>query len=272
MSITSSNGQQFYFDMGETVLTCNLSETLPNLSYNWGKVDIYGNFATLEGTAANITVQAKDINRFGIYKCSVYSGENYVGTASIVLYNSLDKTENAQIIINNGSQVFKYNTDGIAPNNASLEKPITILPLSFTLFDDEGAEITQEKIAAAAIEWMVPAENTLITIPSGYGIPTLEDGWNVYKNLRTLNFGILTRYDANKENNVIKVRVTLGDKIYTSETNLIFLKEGERGSNGTDFVCKVVPNISGANFINQPVVTVYNNTYSLNYTPAQSNR
>lgn len=271
MSITSSNGQQFYFDMGETDLTCTLSQTLPNLTYSWGKVDLYGNFTAIDSETNTINVQAKDISRFGIYKCAVYSGENYVGTASIVLYNSFDKTENAQIIINNSSQVFKYNENGIAPNNASLEKPITILPLSFTLFDDDGAEIAQGKIAAAAIEWMVPVENTMLSIPDGYGIPTIENGWAIYRNLRTLNFNILARYDANKENNTIKLKVTLGDRVYTSETNLIFLKEGERGSNGTDFVCKVIPNSGDANFINQPIVTVYNNTYSLNYTPAQQN-
>ena len=267
MTIESSNGQQFYFDMGQTVLTCTLSEELPNLTYTWRNL-----YDILDDTTENITVQAKDINRYDIYQCTVYSGDNYVGTANIILYNSLDKTENTKIIINNGSQVFKYTVDGIAPNNASIEKPITILPLSFVLFDDDGAEITQEKIAASAIEWLVPAENTMLLIPDGYGIPTQENEWNVYKNLRSLNFNILTRYDANKEHNVIKLRVTLGDRVYTAETNLIFLKEGERGSNGTDFVCKVVPNISGANFINQPVVTVYNNAYSLNYTPAQSNR
>jgi hypothetical protein len=33
MTIESSNGQQFYFDMGQTVLTCTLSEELPNLTY-----------------------------------------------------------------------------------------------------------------------------------------------------------------------------------------------------------------------------------------------
>ena len=266
MAIESSNGQQFYFDMGQTVLSCTLSETLPNLTYTWRNIyDILD-----EETTDHITVLAKDINRYDIYQCTVYSGDNYVGTASIILYNSLDKTENTKIIINNGSQVFKYTVDGIAPNNASIEKPITILPLSFVLFDDDGAEITQEKIAASAIEWLVPAENTMLLIPDGYGIPTQEDEWNVYKNLRSLNFNILTRYDANKEHNVIKLRVTLGDRVYTAETNLIFLKEGERGSNGTDFVCKVIPNISGDNFVNQPVVTIYNNSYDLNYTPAQT--
>lgn len=266
MAIESSNGQQFYFDMGQTVLSCTLSETLPNLTYTWRNIyDILD-----EETTDHITVLAKDINRYDIYQCTVYSGDNYIGTASIILYNSLDKTENTKIIINNGSQVFKYTVDGIAPNNASIEKPITILPLSFVLFDDDGAEITQEKIAASAIEWLVPAENTMLLIPDGYGIPTQEDEWNVYKNLRSLNFNILTRYDANKEHNVIKLRVTLGDRVYTAETNLIFLKEGERGSNGTDFVCKVIPNISGDNFVNQPVVTIYNNSYDLNYTPAQT--
>jgi len=40
--------------------------------------------------------------------------------------------------INNGTQVFQYDKKGNSPTSPQLEKPITILPLSFTLLDSEG--------------------------------------------------------------------------------------------------------------------------------------
>ena len=269
LSIESSAGTQFYFGTGTTTLTCSVTPALSNLTYKWGKVDIYGAFTEINNaTSATLTINASDIDRFNIYKCQVDSNNNYCGTASISLYNSLDKTENTRIIINNGSQVFKYNTDGIAPNSQSLEKPIAILPLSFKLFDDEGAEIPDEKIAVSAVQWLVPANNTLLDIPNIYGAPTVEGDWLVYSNTKEFSFNILRRYDAKKINNTIRLRITLGDNVSTVDSNLIFIKEGERGSNGTNFVCKVVPNTSES--IEKPIVTINNNTATLNYTAANN--
>ena len=52
-----------------------------------------------------------------------------------------------------------------------------------------------------------------------------------------------------------------------AETDFTFVKEGEPGTNGTDFICKIVPNTNDTNF-GYPMVLNGN----INYTPKQVNR
>jgi hypothetical protein len=51
----------------------------------------------------------------------------------------------------NGDQIFKYNEKGIAPTNKSLEKPIVLKPLQFTIYDEFGHEVDDNKISATDV-------------------------------------------------------------------------------------------------------------------------
>ena len=66
-------------------------------------------------------VQINTITNLAIFKCSVYDGSKYLGTASITLTNSLKGEDLYSLVINNSSVVFQYNEYGVAPNNKSLE-------------------------------------------------------------------------------------------------------------------------------------------------------
>ena len=53
----------------------------------------------------------------------------------------------------------------------------------------------------------------------------------------------------------------------TASTNFVFLKDGDPGTNGTSYVCKIVPNV--ANNVEMPDRIIYNTTQGrLNFTPA----
>ena len=52
-----------------------------------------------------------------------------------------------------------------------------------------------------------------------------------------------------------------------AETDFTFVKEGEPGTNGTEFVCKIVPNTQSTGF-GYPMVLNGN----INYTPRQTNK
>ena len=61
----------------------------------------------------------------------------------------------------------------------------------------------------------------------------------------------------------------------SAKTNLTFVKEGENGTNGTDFVCKIVPNgIEGTITPQYPTLTFneYTQQYQLNYTQKAANK
>ena len=52
-----------------------------------------------------------------------------------------------------------------------------------------------------------------------------------------------------------------------AETDFTFVKEGEPGTNGTEFVCKIVPNTQNTRF-GYPMILNGN----INYTPRQNNK
>lgn len=277
ITIASSNGTQFYFDVGTTNLSCLINGTLQTDSkytYSWGAVDFYGSFKNLEETSNTYeNVAVNEIINYTVYKCSVWYDGDYIGTNSIILYNSLEKAQNYNLVINNGVQVYKYDTNGIAPNNKSLDNPITLLPLTFTLFDDMGQEIPASGIPGSAIKWKVPIDDTMIIIPNEYGTPTVEDGYYIYTNIYSLGYDIATRYNINASENNIELNIDYEGVSYKAVTNLSFIKEGESGTNGTDFICKIVPNIATGELNDYPMVTYNEDTesYSLNYTPTSQN-
>lgn len=277
ITIASSNGIQFYFDVGTTNLSCLINGTLQTDSkytYSWGAVDFYGSFKNLEETSNTYeNVAVNEIINYTVYKCSVWYDGDYIGTNSIILYNSLEKAQNYNLVINNGVQVYKYDTNGIAPNNKSLDNPITLLPLTFTLFDDLGQEIPASGIPGSAIKWKVPIDDTMIIIPNEYGTPTVEDGYYIYTNIYSLGYDIATRYNVNASENNIELNIDYEGVSYKAVTNLSFIKEGESGTNGTDFICKIVPNIATGELNDYPMVTYNEDTsnYSLNYTPTSQN-
>ncbi|MBQ9731092.1 MAG: collagen-like protein, partial [Bacilli bacterium] len=72
------------------------------------------------------------------------------------------------------------------------------------------------------------------------------------------------------DKNEIQLILTYNDKVISAKTNFTFVKEGESGTNGTDFVCKIIPNgIEGAVVPKYPTVIYneYTQQYALNYTP-----
>jgi hypothetical protein len=147
------------------------------------------------------------------------------------------------------------------------------LPLTFTLFDDMGQEIPASGIPGSAIKWKVPIDDTMIIIPNEYGTPTVEDGYYIYTNIYSLGYDIATKYNINASENNIELNIDYEGVSYKAVTNLSFIKEGESGTNGTDFICKIVPNIATGELNDYPMVTYNEDTsnYSLNYTPTSQN-
>jgi hypothetical protein len=209
------------------------------------------------------------ITNFSTYTCK----------SSITIVNDLNTDKKAYtLVINGGNQVFKYNEKGIAPTSKSLENPQELYPLSFTLYDDQGQEISENAIKAKDIYWTVPTDDSLITISAVHGNPisTNEiDETATYTEYRQLYFTIANQYNAASTRNTIQLTVTYKDKIISAYTDLLFIKEGESGANGTNFVCRIAPN--SINEVNSyPTVTYDENSVegsdnpTLNFTPRSS--
>jgi len=184
-------------------------------------------------------VQIRDITNFANFKCSVYNENNvYLGTTSITLINSLQTEDLYSLVINNGTVGFKYNENGIAPNNKSLDMPQIIKSLSFTIYDNLGNAIDNDIVTRSAdckIRWAFPLKDTLLIDSENNGVPSIESTgeYSYFDNIPTLMYNIATRYDIKKQNNEIKLNVKFKGYTLTAVTNFTFTKDGDPGTNGT---------------------------------------
>lgn len=198
-------------------------------------------------------INTSEITNYMHYKCSVYYDNEYIGTESIILYNTNSTNQDYFIQLINGTQIFKYDENGISPCDKTKENPQEILPLQFNIINKEGLDVTNEILEKSQIEWEIPTENTLIIAPE---LLTAKE----------LPFTIDNFYDNTKNNNEIKLTVTYKKQKLISYTNLSFIKEGDIGTNGTDYYCKIVPNTSQK--VDYPMII----NGVLNYTPAQQGK
>lgn len=330
ITIDSSEGTKFYFDIGYPTLRCLVNgKEDNNLTYSWAVTNNVGNFESIADTPninkeyltawnnyytlldniqkelvplepnrdrlnwyraellkydkvmrvdRNIIwhLNVNTITDFSTYQCTVYQDNLYLGTASIVLTNSLTAEGTYNMIIHDGSHVFKYDENGISPASNAVDTPIEIKALTFSVYDNLGNRIDDEIIRHSDIQWIVPIENTMIKIPSSYENyeENLEKGIKIYKNFMSFAYEIQDRYDITKNNNDIQVMINYKGMNLSAKTDLVFTKEGDAGTNGTEFYCRIIPNtISGREVPMYPTLTELNDySWSLNYQTPQANR
>lgn len=151
-----------------------------------------------------------------------------------------------------------------------MEKPIILQALTFTIYNNLGQPIDDEVAKHCKIKWIVPSKNTMLKISSDYNnVKKDEDLINnttTYNNITTLTYGIEDKYSVNKVRNNIQLAVEYKEMNLIAETNFTFVKEGESGTNGTDIVCKIVPNVEDGKPIPvYPILTKSGATYSFNF-------
>lgn len=213
---------------------------------NWSKRIVYKNQISF--------ISIAEITDYNIYKCSVYYKDNYIGTASFTIYNRLIEDLQDYILkINNTDIVYKYDEQGISPTLEGKENSIKTTPLSFSLYNSKGEEVSENTYSNCKVEWIPPTENTLI-IPS-------ED-----LDKKTFAFTLEEQYSNQKNNNLIQLKVELKGETFWTSSNFNIIKEGDIGTNGTQYICKIVPNTTQS--IELPIIT----NGELNYTPTSSGK
>ena len=93
---------------------------------------------------------------------------------------------------------------------------------------------------------------------------------NIYSKEKLFNivYNISEKYYVSKQNNNIQLEVDYKDLHLTAQTNFTFAKEGDPGTNGTDFLCRIVPNCATDS---APIYPMLSNGV-LNYTPVQTGK
>lgn len=227
-------------------------------------ISIYENKMRVEKNKIH-KLQISNITGFSTYQCSVYYKDTFIGSSNIVITNSLTNLNDYSLVITNGNQVFKYNEKGYAPNHPALDTQLEILPLSFILYDDKGRAVKN----VDKIEWYIPKGTDTLISPSIYQDYKTNDFYYIV-NDKEINFNIEKMYDFTKINNTIKLAVGYKDKAITAYTNLTFTKEGEAGTNGTDYICKIVPYTNDNSVLKDYPMIIHNQATgqsTWNFTP-----
>lgn len=321
LSIESSGGTRFYFDIGHPDLTCKVNgqELIEEeYSYYWGYEANNGilqqlaetkdlnndfqkainDFNNLKEKIANgivlpkaseqeladaeaavyqynfiqrvkgnriFDVQIKNITSFGTFKCSVFKLEGqeqvYLGTATITLTNSLTEQGEYSVIINNGSVVFQYDEEGDAPTSPNSTVQQIIKALTFTVYDNLGNAIDDEVIQKNSQWWWeFPTENTMLTELNQQTEVQKEQNedaeFKKYFNISSLMYGISNKYRVQYQNNQIKLVIKYKDMVLSAVTRFTFVKEGDPGTNGTEYIVRIVPNVADdSDFDGYPTIT-----------------
>jgi len=246
VSIQSSNGTVFYYDMGETTLTCNIEggDPLSEYSYYWTYEDDNEGTVILYDNTNIQNVYIKDISLSKKYFCSVYLGNSYIGTSSIILYNRINVQDaQFQLKILNNDVLYQYDVDGNKPN-------IKIEPIKCLLYDEDDNEIDERIFSKCEVIWTYPQENTMLK--------------DIVANSNNLIYAIEEKYDIQKNNNKIGVQIKLDTQYVYKEFSINFIKEGETGTNGTGYIGKIVFNANNdlqyPIFVDSPSGTFWNGT------------
>ena len=257
----------------ETAMAAANQSTLDNYEQ---KLKLYETIQRVEKNRI-YKIDVSQITNFKTFKVSVYNNNGvYQGTASIVLTNSYEKENGYTLNINDGVQVFKYSAGGISPTHESAVNPLTLVPLTISLYDNLGNRISDDVLKTCDIKWTIPKKNTMISVPTG-----VYDAYKVMETPDYVTYGrvngdvlvgisyiIANKYNIKNSNNNIKLSVDYKGMVLETETDFTFTKDGEPGTNGTEYVFKLVPNTSDNKSIENIIIT----NGSPNFTPKQTNK
>lgn len=291
--IQSDLGTQFYKDNGTPTLTCrcfhrNEEITMANIEYVWSMTSSVGVFQSLsiQDSEANtfysvsktLQINVARIVNFAIFKCSVFlplnQGSTFIGTGAITISNSSIDNNSYYLIINNGTQLFKYSTTGLSPASAQLDDPIELKALSFNLYNSDGTEVDVKLMETADVTWTVPVNKSMLTIVTNYEQVSEEEPMSIIKGTQQIVYKIKDNYSSYLTNNQIELTVRYNGKVLEAKTDFTFIKQGESGTNGTDYVFRFVPDIQdGTTMPQYPTITFYSsNDYAYNWTRRTSGR
>lgn len=194
------------------------------------------------------------IDQSNTFYCTVkYIDKNnqvsIIGTKSITITTT--NLEGYQLIVANENTLYKYDTDGDSPMGEAYDGPTTskvtsIAPLTFKLNKPDGTELTDSEYAFLRYTWKIPKysmfkintnnlEEGEFTEDDNYYYITGNDGHKV-----GLSYGIQDRFEKTKAEKKLILIVEFNNERIEKEINIIFIKEGESGTNGTAYAAVLV--------------------------------
>lgn len=170
-----------------------------------------------------------------VFYCAVYDGDKYLGVLEHTMMNS-ESSEDVTIGYI-GEDTFRYDANGdIAIEDSEKERTLQV---SLTWKEGYGTSYTVEWLMRNedGSELKVPTDRThALTPPDSMMQNIWVDNYNI------LHYTIKQKYKVNFNNNTLTVKIkTISDAIYLFQKEILFLKDGDQGTNGTTYVTAVRP-------------------------------
>lgn len=162
--------------------------------------------------------------------CGVYNMQHteIIGVLEHTITNS--SSEDDVTISYSGEDTFRYDANGdIAVEDAEKERTLQVV---LTWKDGVGTSYR--------VEWIGPDGNDITNIRYNPSQSMIENLW--VDNSNILHYTIKQKYKVNFNNNTILVRIiTMDGQEYAFQKEILFLKDGDQGTNGTTYVTAVRP-------------------------------
>ena len=162
--------------------------------------------------------------------CGVYNTQHteIIGVLEHTITNS--SSEDDVTISYSGEDTFRYDANGdIAVEDAEKERTLQVV---LTWKDGVGTSYR--------VEWIGPDGNDITNVRYNPSQSMIENLW--VDNSNILHYTIKQKYKVNFNNNTILVRIiTMDGQEYSFQKEILFLKDGDQGTNGTTYVTAVRP-------------------------------
>lgn len=211
------------------------------LDNNYGKVGS-GNQVDVTDylTAAAIT-----------FYCAVYKDGIYLG---VLPYNFTNSESEEDVIVSySGEDTFRYDANG----DITYEDYEKARTLSVDVTPSPHISLLNPTLSWYMLDGTpIPTNYNSRISPSS---SMLNNLW--VDNTNNLHYTIAQKYRQSYTNNILSLRIsTLDGKVYTFNKEILFLKDGDQGTNGTTYVCAVRPcTSSGVKLTGFNSIKWYNN-------------
>lgn len=216
-----------------TLRVNQLTEMPGPFTYAWAKTDAEGNTFSLSGDSDTYQFNINEIYMNSTFYCSIYNASgDLVYTARIYIDKTIEEDNDIAVVFV-GNYIFAYDANGDI-DYSSYSQPHN-LTAEIALQDQNDSVLTAEWIFPLSDDSMVtPADGTQTgTDENGNPIVAVE-GTSV--NNPSVDFKIAAKYNINKLNNWIDLHLTtVAGQDYTVRKEIICLKTGNSGTNGTKY-------------------------------------
>lgn len=299
MSVDSITGSNSYIkNIGKVGLKCTIIDEEKDffniypdysITYEWNRHDknnkyLDNDFYIIEANedikndkehiiSQQISLNTNLIEDTNIFTCSAYisyinqtSGlykKILLGTESILINTNGSFAYN--LSIQNGDVLYKYDIDGDSPLSEKYDGPLDskvaiVKPLTYTIYKADGTEFSDSEYAYCKTTWLIP-KNSLITF-SGEKTEYDNDYYQFSGVGRfEFNYTLASKYNFKKTNNVIKLKVNYGENELNADAAIKVLKEGENGTNNTNYSIVITHNGAAYNEIKNGIVQKFQAIY-----------